>query len=255
MRFTLILIFSIISFIVASHVIDIQTRNDVTKIPVSIKSTPINIEQLVINKSISVVPDIFLDNPKETPYLFEGKRDSIKVPDDITREQAELLLYAYMVAKKDGHRDPSVLQGIIWQESRAGGYPGYEVAGDEFGLPVGKRYYGVAQIKVAAARDVFKRFPKDFPEVNWKRTTDEEIIVLLITDKKFNIRVASKYLWMLGHNERKKYKRPTNFAITAYNRGIGNARKIDYNKWHYTVAVNRYRRGFISHFNKENDLQ
>ncbi len=203
-------------------------------------------------------------------YQFEGDRIIIKLPKNVTQEQAELLIYAYNVAKKDKHRDPAVLQGIIWQESRAGNFPGHEVAGDEYGLKVGKRYYGVGQIKVNAARDVFERFPKDFTGFykesekvvlkNGKTKTipgkqlktDEFIIAHLIIDKKFNIRVASKYLWMVGNNDKRGYKRPTNFGITAYNQGVRGTAKINYNTWHYTVAVNKYRNNFLKKFNKNN---
>lgn len=195
-------------------------------------------------------------------------------PNDLTTvEQADLLIYAYNVAKSDGHRDPTVLQGLIWQESHAGGYEGHEVAGDEYGLRVGKRYYGIGQIKVAAAKDVFKRFPDEFSNfyeaprkvllANGKTKripgrylmTDEEIIAHLIIDKKFNIRVASKYLWMMGRREKRgkpTYVRPTNFAITAYNRGVGNTFNTDYNNWHYTVSVNKYRTTWIPVFNEAN---
>ena len=176
------------------------------------------------------------------------------IPNKIDVKQADLLVYAYEIASIDGHRDPSILQGLIWQESKAGGYPGYEVAGDEYGLKVGKRYYGVGQIKVAAARDVFRRFPADFPGFSDK--TADEIIAYLIMDKKFNIRVASKYLWMMGHNETRTptFKRPSNYAITAYNRGLGNTYNTDYDNWHYTVSVHDHKDTFIRTFNLANNL-
>ena len=178
----------------------------------------------------------------------------VTIPNKINVKQADLLVYAYEIASIDGHREPSILQGLIWQESKAGGFPGYEVAGDEYGLKVGKRYYGIGQIKVAAARDVFKRFPKDFPGFSDK--TADEIIAYLIMDHKFNIRVASKYLWMMGHNETKKptFKRPSNYAITAYNRGLGNTYDTDYDQWHYTVSVHEHKDTFIRTFNLANNL-
>ena len=182
------------------------------------------------------------------------KFEFVKIPEIMSAKQADLLIYAYEVAQVDGHEDPTVLQGLIWQESKAGGYPGYEVAGDEFGLKVGSRYYGVGQIKVAAARDVFRRFPDEFAE--YKDRTDEYIIAMLITDDKFNIRVASKYLWMMKHNETKSpvYVRPTNYAITAYNRGLGNTYGTDYNNWHYTVSVHKHKDTFIREFNLANNI-
>lgn len=204
---------------------------------------------------------------KEPVYKTSG------ISADIDEDQAELLIYAYNTAKADGHKDPTFLQGLIWQESHAGGFPGHEVAGDEYGLSVGKRYYGIGQIKVAAAKDVFKRFADEFPNFYEKSKripladgtvktipgrylmTDDQIIAYLITDKKFNIRVASKYLWMMQHKEQDGeivYVRPINYAVTAYNRGLGNTYDTDYNNWHYTVAINKYRKTWIPKFNEAN---
>jgi len=201
-----------------------------------------------------MIPDIAdivngVEEPKQPEYQF------VLTPELIDSEQATLLKYAYDVAKLDGHKDPTILQGLIWQESKAGGYRGYEVAGDEYGLGVGKRYYGIGQIKVAAARDVFKRFPTDFKK--YKSMTDDEVIAYLITDAKFNIRVASKYLWMMGHKETKSrtFVRPTNYAITAYNRGLGNTYNTDYNNWHYTVSVHKHKNTFIKQFNLANNIK
>ncbi len=212
----------------------------------------------------------------ETIYEFIDKTQLITQPYKINNKQAAILKYAYEVAKKDGHKDPSVLQGLIWQESHAGGYPKYRVAGQEYGLVVGKRYYGIGQIKVSAAKDVFRRFAEDFPEfyqlrIREKHTdgkmktiieakylkTDDEIIAYLILDDGFNIRVASKYLWMMGRNETKSptFVRPTNYAITAYNRGLGNTYDTEYNKWHYTVGVNKHKDTFIKEFNKVNNIK
>jgi soluble lytic murein transglycosylase-like protein len=177
----------------------------------------------------------------------------LRLPKTVNKEQAELLLYAFNTAKKHGHRDPAVLQGIIWQESRAGNYPGFEVAGHNFGLTFGKRYYGVSQIKLAAAQDVFKRFPEEFADISTK--TEEEIIANLILDNEFNVTVASRYLWMVGHTAPDGRKRSTNFAITAYNQGVSGARKLDADSWHYTVAVNKYKGSLLREFNMMNQSQ
>lgn len=205
---------------------------------------------------INIVPMAKILSPSKIAYQdmlyqFTEARENISLPKNITEKQAELLIYAYNVAKADGFKDPSVLQGIIWQESKAGGLKGHDVAGDEYGLPVGKRYYGVGQIKVSAARDVFKMFPKEFPNFN-EKTEDEEIIAHLIMDDKFNIRVAGRYLYIVGHRSTTGRARPTNFAITAYNQGIGGAMKLDWNDWHYTVSVNKHRRKIMRPFNEAN---
>ena len=214
--------------------------NKVVAEPVGICSVP-DLADLIMGEEVAPEPP--------TP-----KYEFIKIPETMNASQAALLKYAYEVAEADGHKDPSVLQGLIWQESKAGGYPGYEVAGDEYGLRVGKRYYGVGQIKVSAAKDVFKRFPDDFP--GFDKMVDDEIIAYLIMDKKFNIRVASKYLWIMTHRERKDsvFVRPTNYAITAYNRGLGNTYDTDYNNWHYTVSVHKHKDTFIKKFNLANNI-
>lgn len=251
-----------------------------TKIALPIGQSAKNIIKVALcnnNAEVLIAPaQLIMDNVQhevafeEALYKFGGTRQIIKLPKNVTQSQARLLIYAHNIAKADGHRDPAVLQGIIWQESKAGGFAGHEVAGDEYGLRVGKRYYGVGQIKVNAAKDVFKRFPNSFPGF-YKPSrrvklangrirripgvylkTEEEIIAHLIMDKKFNVRVASKYLWILGHNEKRGYSRPTNFGVTAYNRGLSRAIGTDYNNWHYTVAVNKYRKNFLKKFNKEN---
>jgi len=202
------------------------------------------------------IPDVvdLMLGEEDTPEVQAPKYEFVKIPESINNKQAALLKYAHDVATADGHEDPSVLQGLIWQESKAGGYPGYEVAGDEYGLTVGKRYYGVGQIKVSAAKDVFRRFPDEFAK--YKGMTADEIIAYLIMDDKFNIRVASKYLWMMKHNETKRpvFVRPTNYAITAYNRGLGNTYDTDYNNWHYTVSVHKHKDTFIKQFNLANNI-
>ena len=223
-------------------------------------------EIAVIEKDLVQLPSM----PVYVPVTYTGD----DFPRDMTTaEQAELLIYAYNTAQADGFEDPTYLQALIWQESHAGGYEGHEVAGDEYGLRVGKRYYGVGQIKVNAAKDVFKRFPDEFPNFYQKPKkvilangkikrikgrylmTDEEIIAFLITDKKFNIRVASKYLWIMQHKTRKGkvvYVRPIDYAVTAYNRGLGNTYKTEYKKWHYTVSINEYRTTWLPKFNQAN---
>lgn len=222
-------------------------------------ASPIVIEEIAGEcdvETMMVMPDADTTaaDYQEQLYKFKGERIPVTLTKKINDEQADLLIYAYEVAQVDGHKEPAVLQGLIWQESKAGGFPGYEVAGDEYGLNVGHRYYGVGQIKVAAARDVFKRFPEDFPD--FVKATDEYIIAHLIMDKKFNIRVASKYLWMMQHKEKSKkvvLVRPTNYAITAYNRGLGNTYDTDYNNWHYTVSVHKHKDTFIKKFNLANN--
>ena len=157
-----------------------------------------------------------------------GKSYSILLPKELSQRQSELLSFAYVVAKEDGYKNPEYLQGLILQESGAGGSNNYRVAGD----PVKKenQYYGVGQIKISAALDVLKNFPEMWGFLQTK--TIEELQARLILDDHFNIRIASKYLLLMGVNK------SANFALTAYNRGVGGAQEIiDHANFEYTKGV------------------
>lgn len=159
------------------------------------------------------------------------------LPRNVTVKQAQLLSLAYEIAKQDGHKHPQLLQGIILQESQAGEHASYRVAGQEFGLAPNKRYYGIAQIKLAAARDVLDRYPSiskqfDLPE----NAADEEVIAKLIENDEFNLSIASKYLLILrsyGYDTIKQ-------LALAYNQGPGGARNHDAETHHYTRGVMHY---------------
>lgn len=161
----------------------------------------------------------------------------------LSNKQTYLLTYAYYTAKKDKIR-PEVLQGILWQESKAGDYPGHKVAGHEFGLKPMQRYYGVAQIKLSAARDVLKAYPGEFKKFD----TDEELIANLILNDKFNVKIASKYLRIIARSVQASSK---NYRIAAYNRGATGAQKVDVDNFHYTVAVNKHIKQIMNIFNYE----
>lgn len=159
-----------------------------------------------------------------------GKPYTIKLPANMTTKQYDLINYAYQVAKDDGHKNPQLLEGLIMQESHAGNLPGFRVAGLE--NKVGDRYFGIAQIKLNAAKEVMQKYP-----AMWKGLdthTDEELQARLILDDKFNIRVASKYVLLMGVN-----KNPDQ-GITAYNQGALGAQSIDPHTHPYTVKVKAY---------------
>lgn len=168
---------------------------------------------------------------------------NVKLPANPTNRQAQLLALAYDTAKRDGHRYPQLLQGIILQESRAGEMKRYKVAGEENGLPVNKRYYGVSQIKLSAARDVLNRFPYMWDRFHFQTRTDEEVIAKLIENDAFNIAVASKYLLILRDAG---YTTPHALAI-AYNRGPSGARGAG--------PTTQYSRGVMQHIEKMNRRQ
>jgi len=157
-----------------------------------------------------------------------GTQLTIKIPSNMTQKQLELLNYAFDVAKSDGHKVPQYVQGIIMQESKAGNMKDFRVAG--LTNRVGDHYFGIAQVKLSTAKSVMSRYPSLWE--GFDTHTDEELQARLITDDKFNIRVASKLLLMLNINENPES------AITAYNLGEGGAQGIANKKeFHYNVGV------------------
>jgi hypothetical protein len=165
-----------------------------------------------------------------------GKPFTVKLPDNLNAQQYALINYAYQVAKNDGHKNPQLLEGLIMQESHAGASLGYRVAGTQ--NKVGDRYFGIAQIKLAAAKEVMRKYPEMWNGLDTK--TDEELQAHLILDDHFNIRVASKYVLLMGVN-----KNP-DFGITAYNRGLGGAKSVNPSTHPYTVSVKTYANQFKS---------
>lgn len=153
---------------------------------------------------------------------------AILLPPTLTDKQRELLEFTRLVAVEDGHKYPQLVQGIIMQETHAGGMSQWRVAGLE--NKVGDRYFGVGQIKLAAAKDVMSRWPDLWRYLNTK--TDEELQARLIVDDKFNIRVASKYALLMGINK------DSAFGAAAYNKGKGGV--IDASTDAYAAAVKRH---------------
>lgn len=163
----------------------------------------------------------------------QGGGFSIPLPKNLTPRQAEVLNLAYKIAKEDGHKQPQLLQGIVLQETRAGEMKSYAVAGQEFGLKTNDRYYGLAQIKLAAAKDVLARYPALRTQFNFHTNADEEIIAKLIEDDRFNLSVASKYLLVL---RAAGFDTIQQLAL-AYNQGPGGAKAHDASTFHYSVGV------------------
>jgi hypothetical protein len=156
----------------------------------------------------------------------------------LTREQIKLLNLAHHIGMEEsGEGQAEMLQAILMQESHAGNYGRI---GDTH-ADVGKRSYGVMQVKLITAYDVLKQYP----EMGHFKT-EEGLIVKLITDDEFNIRIASKHLTML----RKRTKRDAQ-AIMAYNTGLRKAVRHWYpEKFRYVRKVNRYLKYVVAPFNK-----
>lgn len=188
-------------------------------------------------KLTDVAPTAVISVPRDD--TTKGGGFSMAVPKDLSSRQTRLLAMAYEIAKRDGHRHPQLLQGIILQETKAGALKSYKVAGHDMGLTVNQRYYGVAQIKLAAAQDVLKRYPSLRDEFDFQTTTDEEVIAKLIENDRFNLAVASKYLLILkGYG----YDTIGQLAL-AYNQGPGGARSHDSAEHDYSVKVMKHIQG------------
>lgn len=190
-----------------------------------------------IMKLTNVSPTAVISIPRDD--ATKGGGFSMAVPKDLSSRQTRLLAMAYEIAKRDGHKHPQLLQGIILQETKAGALASYKVAGQAQGLGVNQRYYGVAQIKLAAAQDVLGRYPSLRNEFNFQTSTDEEIIAKLIENDRFNLSVASKYLLIL-----KTYGYDTMSQLAlAYNQGPGGARNHDASEHDYSVKVMKHIQG------------
>lgn len=168
----------------------------------------------------------------QIPEEIKNIEDVVKSP-SMPERQRSILNMAYIIAKKDGHEYPELLQGILLQETGAGLIKRYKVVGQEYGLKPTQRYYGLAQIKLSATWDVLRRFPKMKQEFKFNTMTDDEIIAKLIENDKFNIAVASKYLLILRE---RGYTDIRELAM-AYNVGPGKGHHIDANTNPYAAAV------------------
>lgn len=155
----------------------------------------------------------------------------------LTPEQMELLQLAYEVGFEDGgHEHAELLQAILMQETIAGqlGRMGHMTA------PVGKRSYGVMQVKVTAARDVLNEF-SEFGRFR----ADEELIVKLLSDDEFNLRIASKFLLQLSN----KVGIPER-ALVAYNIGLRASYQIaEPQSFKYVLATNGHLEEVVRPFN------
>lgn len=133
------------------------------------------------------------------------------------------LTKAEQIASDVGTVPPEIVQGILMQESKGGQSP--SLVGSRAGN-VGNRSYGIMQIKVDTARHVLAKNPvlatKLLHSTPLSKITDEEIIVLLMTNHDASIRIGCylllSYFKIVGYNWDK--------AIVAYNVGIGNALKM-----------------------------
>jgi hypothetical protein len=152
------------------------------------------------------------------------------VPELLPIKQRQILTFAYQTAKQDGINQPAFLQGILMQESSVCNARHFRVSG--LTNKPDDRYFGCGQIKLAAAQAVMRQFPSMWKYLETR--TNEELKARLILDDRFNVRVTSKYILMMGINE------DPDRAITAYNVGLGAVDKIDTDTFGYTNSVKNF---------------
>jgi hypothetical protein len=165
---------------------------------------------------------------KPTPAKVGGQVVQV-LPKNMKPEQYKLLNMAYQVGKDVGFKDPEIVQAILLQETLAGGLDSYRVAN-----PGPEAYFGPMQIKLAAARDVLKKWPALYETFGFHTKTDDEVKANLILNYRFNIEVGARYLMIL----KKQYGFSGRELINAYNRGPGGVKTVD-DSFHYAVGAER----------------
>lgn len=164
-----------------------------------------------------------------------------------SEEEKDLMRMAYSIGQELAG-DAETIQAILLVETYAGRY------GDRVGdthLAVGKRSYGVGQVKAATARMVLSHNPqmvkRYFKGRNLTQVLDEEIIAKLIADDEFCIRVAT-----LNFVLEKKRTNSWSRAVVAYNAGQAGERKvINADQFGYTIKIRNHIKNTVRPVNKE----
>jgi hypothetical protein len=159
-----------------------------------------------------------------------GGQAAVVLPANLSVKQHRLLNMAYDLAQQHGFKNPELAQAVLLQETKAGGMRSYRVAnaGPE-------AYFGPMQVKLAAAKDVLKRWPSLFDEYDFHTRSDDEIKANLILNDKFNLEVGVKYLVIL----KTTYGLQGRVLINAYNRGPGGVKHVDHDTFHYAIGAER----------------
>jgi hypothetical protein len=174
--------------------------------------------------SPTVIPTVVLAEKSTTTM---GGQVAVLVPNDLSTSQHMILNTAYRIAKADGHKDPELVQGVLLQESKAGGMSSYKVAGNK-----GDEYFGLGQLKLPAAKEVMAAYPKLWELYKFQTKTDDELKANLILNPTFNIEITSKYLKIL----QQRYGFTGRDLLNAYNRGPGGVKSVGAD-FHYAVEV------------------
>ena len=162
----------------------------------------------------------------------------------LSDEQMALLNKAYEIGFQDGgHEHAEIVQAVLLQETIAGqlGRIGHLTA------PVGKRSYGVMQVKVSAARDVLRHFKGEFGRFK----ADEQLIAQLMMDDEFNLRMGSKFLLHLAPKAKSVEK-----MLVAYNIGLRASRSVNKpGEFKYVVRTMNNLNKVVKPFNERFQVQ
>lgn len=143
--------------------------------------------------------------------------------------QKNIITLAYNTAKEDGLRQPEVLAGIIFQESKAGEAAKFRTSKHKKACD---QTVGLGQIKTQTAKSVIRRFPELKKKFG---IPDSQVGTALAHNDKFNVAVASKYLVYLST----MYKGDA--LIASYNMGEGGVKKLrNPSKLPYVKSVNKH---------------
>lgn len=193
---------------------------------------------LVVLSTLAVAVIVFQRIPQpvatvvvgEKPEKTIGGQAVLVLPKHLTERQHRLLNLAYELGKKHGFKNPEIVQAVLLQETHAGGLSSYRVAN-----PGPQAYFGPMQIKLAAAKDVLKRWPNLFTTYGFHTRSDDEIKANLILNDRFNLEVGTKYLKVL----QTEYGFTGRALMNAYNRGPGGVHAVDNETFHYAVGAER----------------
>lgn len=206
----------------------------------------IAISSLIMTGTLSGAYDLyqhFMPTPIATAVVAEkpekavgGQRENkiggqaaFLVPENLNNKQAKLLEIAATIAKEEGI-SPAVAQGVLLQETNAGGVAKYKVANEG-----PEAYFGPMQIKLAATKDVLRQSPYLYAKYAFHTKSDDEIKANLILNEEFNVRIGVKYLRML----KESYKFSGRELMNAYNRGPGGVKSVDNDTFHYAIGAEK----------------
>ena len=168
-----------------------------------------------------------------------------------TKEEKQLMVLAYKVGRELAGA-PETIQAILLVETYAGRH------GDRVGdrhLPIGRRSYGVMQVKADTARKVLRSYPrmaaKYFEGRHLDEVTDEEIIAKLLGDDEFCIRIGTLNFVL----ERRLADNDWTKGVVAYNTGsVGLKSVVNPDTFVYTQKIKQKIAHEIKPFNKEMGL-